>query len=78
MEVIKARICIKRAGKEYEQCRREVDNGCVSCSREYLQYVSEAIRQLEHRRLVYFANKRQDEGREQDLTDGAGEHKKHA
>ena len=57
-DVIKARICIKRSGKDYEQFRRELSNQYNRRSSEYPQDVVEANRQLEYYRPIFVTQKK--------------------
>ena len=53
-EVIRSRIYMKRSGKEFDQFRREIANGCVAGNREHPSTIVEANRQMEYfRPLAY-------------------------
>ena len=70
--VIKARMCLKRSGKEHEECRREMSNNYIGKSREYSQDVAEANRQLEYYRPMCFTKKKSEERGEQHFGDAGG------
>ena len=62
--VFRARVHIKRSGKEFEQFRRDLSNGCVSRSREMPFDIIEADRQMAHYKQVVtvYLRKKIDEG----------------
>lgn len=71
-EAVKSRSHIKRSGKDFEQCHREMSNSCIGQSREYPHDVTEANHQLEYHRSMHSAKRKTDEGGEQHLLDGKG------
>jgi len=72
MQAFMARVCVKRAGREFEEFRREVYNGYVAGSREYPADIMDANRLMTYYRPIH--NVKRDTRRKGSSGEGVGGH----